>query len=118
MSQGSQDTLQWSMAFVLPSLLLPDGCLPKPRLLTNPQNHITPSSLCPHVPVTQCFTCWLMPYGITCLDNLLLQFPLDIIIYCCLCIANSIQPPLLSNYSLGLLHFTKFCDDNNIPELD
>src|SRR5882724_655713 len=33
-----------SAAFMPPSLPLPEGCLPKPRLSTNPQNRITPSS--------------------------------------------------------------------------
>src|SRR5882724_1341926 len=34
-----------SAAFMPPSLPLPEGRLPKPRLSTNPQNHIIPSSL-------------------------------------------------------------------------
>ena len=107
-----------SVAFVPPSLLLLEGCLPKPRLSTNPQNCIIPSSLRPHVPTIQHFTHWLTPYRIAHLDSLSSLFPPDIIIRCRLCIANSIQPSTLSNYSSGLLRFTIFCDDYNVPEMD
>jgi|SRR5882724_2776498 len=33
-------------------------------------------------------------------------------------LANSILPSTLSNYSAGLLHFIKFCDNHNIPEAE
>jgi len=32
--------------------------------------------------------------------------------------ANCILPSMLSNYSSGLIHFTKFCDDFQVPEAD
>ena len=35
-----------------------------------------------------------------------------------LCLANSILPLTLNNYSVGLLHFTKFCDDHNLLEAE
>src|SRR5882724_10454380 len=75
-----------SGAFVPPSLPLPEGRLPKPRLSTNPQNCIIPSSLRPHVPAIQCFTHWLTPYRIAQLDSLSSLFPPDIIVRHCLCI--------------------------------
>jgi len=107
-----------SVAFTPPPLPLPDRHSTKPRLSSNPQNHIIPSPLRPLVPASQCFTNWLTPYGIAHLDKLSLQYPLEIIIRHHLCLANSVQSSTLSNYSAGLLRFTKFCNNYNIPELE
>jgi len=99
-------------------------CLPwesfsqKLRLSTDPHNHIEPNPLHPPVLASECITKWLTPYGIVKLDSLILKFPIDIIIHCCLCLINSIQPSMLSNYSTSLLCFNKFCDDYGIPEND
>ena len=86
------------------------------RLPSKLHNHITPNPLCPHVLATDRFTQWLMPYGITKLNEASHLFPTHEIIRCCLTMANSILPSTLSNYSSGLAHFTKFCDDFNVPK--
>ena len=105
-----------SVAFEPPPLPLPLAHTTKPRLSNNPQNHISLNSLRPLVPATQCFTKWIMPYGIACLDQLSHQVPIDIMIHHHLCLANCILPSTLSNFVASLLQFTKFCDDYSIPE--
>jgi len=107
-----------SPTFMHLPLLRPEVCATKPRLSSNPQNCITPNPLRPFVPATECFTKWLTPYGLAHLDKLSQWFPIDIIICHWLCLANSILPLTLSNYSAGLLRLTKFCDDHNIPEAE
>jgi len=104
--------------FVPPPLLLPVKHVQKPRLSSNPQNCIVPNPLHPPVLTSECITKWLTPYGIAKLDTLALNFPIDIITHHCLCIINSIQPLTLSNYSTGLLHLSKFCDNYKVPEVD
>ena len=107
-----------SVAFELPPLPLPEIHATKPRLFRNPHNCISPNPLQPLIPATQCFTKWLAPYGIACLNHLSCQFHVDIIIHCHLCLANCILPSTLSNYVSSLLCFTKFCNNYSVPESD
>ena len=86
------------------------------RHISDTRSVIQPSTLCPHVATPQRFTHWLTPYGINFMNHLLLTFPLDIIIHNRLVLTQSVSPQTLSNYAAGLVKFTQFCDDFNIPE--
>jgi len=50
------------------------------------------------------------------LDEAMWLFPIHCIIQCRLLISKCILPTTLSSYAVGLMCFTKFCDDYNIPE--
>ena len=101
-----------SVAHVLPPLQLPDVCTVKPRLSANPQNHISPKPLCPLVPAAQCLTNWLTPYGLAHLDHLSHQYP---VICHHLCLANSVQPSTLSNYSASCEGYTTPYNESPFP---
>ena len=107
-----------AVVFIPPPLLLPDDHAIKHRLLSNPQDHISPNLLQPLIPAAQSLTKWLTPYGLSCLDQLSFEFPTNIIIHHHQCLAKCIQPTTLSNYLASLLQFTKFCDDYGVPESD
>jgi len=102
--------------FIPPSLLLPEPSKRCPKLPPKLHDCIKPNQLHPHVLTSNCFTDWLTLYGITNFDAASLLFPTHPLIRCCLIMANSVLPSTLSNYSAGLIHFTKFCDNFNIPK--
>src|SRR5882724_6434773 len=81
-----------SVAFVpLPLLLLVIHAT-KPRLSNNSQNCISPNPLCPVILAGECLTKWMNPYGPAHLDHLSHQFPIDILICHCLCLATVSSP--------------------------
>jgi len=104
--------------FVLPPLPLPEPSTRQPRLPANLHDCIVPDPLCPHILATDHFTHWLTPFGIAKLEQAFGLFPPHEMIRCCLIMANNVLPSTLSNYSLGLTHFTKFCNDLKVPKED
>jgi len=86
-------------------------CHSRPRHST-----ISPNPLCPHVLSKERLTRWLTPFGIDHMNGLAEFFPPHVIAMSRVLISKSITPSTLSNYTSGLLRFTKFCDDYKIPE--
>src|SRR5882724_1607280 len=111
-----QGTLKWICPSALPPLPQLETCQKCPRVSSNPQNHLVPNPLCPLVPAADRFTSWLSLYGIAHMNMELTHFPSEIIICRCLVMAHCVLPNTLKNYTAGLSHFTKFCDDFEIPE--
>src|SRR5882724_10156667 len=56
--------------------------------------------------------------GIAKLDEATHLFPVHCIVRCRLLISKCVLPSTLSSYAAGLIRFTKFCDDYNVPEAD
>jgi len=77
---------------------------------------ISPNLLRPHVLSKERLTRWLTPFGIDHMNGLAEFFPPHVIAMSRVLISKSITPSTLSNYTSGLLRFTKFCDDYKIPE--
>jgi len=102
--------------FIPPPLPLPDTRIRRPRLPSKLHHRIIPNPLRPHVLASERLTKWLTPYSIAKLDEASRLFPTHAIIRCHLTMANCVLPSTLSNYSAGLIRFTKFCDDFGIPE--
>src|SRR5882724_10400327 len=99
----------------LPQLKLHQKC---PRFPSDPQNHLIPNPLHLHIAAAVRFTSWLSPYSIACMNAELSCFPPEIIIHRCLVMACCVLPNTLKNYAAGLSHFTKFCDNFTIPEIE
>jgi len=68
-----------------------------------------------HVSAADQFFHWITPYG---LDNLhcISQFLPHIIAREHVVLIWAVSPKTLGNYDAGLLRFTQFCDQFNIPE--
>ena len=64
------------------------------------------------------FLSWLTPYGITQNHSESPTFPHEITTCHCFVITQAVKPATLTNYVTGLVWFTKFCDDFNIPEIN
>jgi len=101
----------------IPPLPQLESCQKCPRFASNPQHHINPNLLCPHVSAANHFTSWLSPYGIACMNMELSHFPPEIIIRRHLVMVCCGLPNTLKNYAASFSHFTKFCDDFSIPEI-
>src|SRR5882724_10598491 len=85
-----------------------------PCLHSKPENAIVPCLLHPMVPATDGFLHWLTPFGINHMNCLAKAFPPLIIAHNHIILFCSVTQELLSNYSAGLLCFTRFCDDFNV----
>jgi len=106
------------VSFVSPPLPQPEAAQRHPKLPSKLQDRIIPNSLCPSVLAVDCFTHWLTPYGIAKLDEATRLFPIHCMIRRRLLISKCVLPSTLSSYAAGLIRFTKFCDDYNVPEAD
>jgi len=104
-----------AVSFILPPLQWPEASQRWPRLLTNLHDQIIPNPLNPTILSPDCFTHWLMPYGIAKLDDMAHSFPVHSIVHHRLLTANFILPSTPSSYSVGLIRLTKFCDNHNVP---
>ena len=78
----------------------------------------SPSPLRPDISAPDCLVHWLMPFGISYMNDQTVCFPPEVIARKHFVISHSVSNNTLSNYAGGLLHFTNFCDDFNIPEDD
>ena len=107
-----------SVPLTVPVALKLELCPKCPRHPSNPQDHLAINPLHQHVTASDCFTFWLSPYGITQMNSELSHFPPDIVICRHLVMVCCILPGTLKNYAAGLSHFTKFCDNFNIPEVE
>jgi len=125
MSRSLKETSTWAhispssggpVSFVSPPLPQPEVSQRQPRLPSKFHDCIVPNSFCPSVVAVDCFMQWLTPYGIAKLCNDVCSFPIHSIVCCRLLISKCVLPPTLSSYSAGLICFTKFCNDYNIPE--
>jgi len=105
----------WSLT---PPLLQPASHPLHPRHSSNPQNCISISSLCPHVPASDRFTSWLSPFGIAQMNTEALCFPPEVIICKRLIMARCMLPRILKNYAASLSWFTRFCDNFGILEVE
>ena len=105
-------------SFVSPPLPQPEASQRQPRIPTKLHDQIMLNPLCPAILSVDHFTHWLTPYGITKLDDMAHSFPIQSIIHHRLLIANCVLPSTLSSYSAGLIRFTRFCDNHNVPEED
>ena len=105
-------------SFVPPPLPLPDPCNRQPRIPHKIHDRITPNSLHPLILAPDRFTKWLTPYHIAKMDQASWLFLAQTIVRHCLTMANWILPSTLTNYTLGLICFTKFFKDFQVPEAD
>ena len=80
------------------------------------QRHTIPNPLRPTVAAPQRLTHWLTPFGIDYMNRLSLSFPPEIVARNRLILSCSVSAATLSTYAAGLLRFTQFCDEFNIPE--
>ena len=87
-----------------------------PRRPISHKNLITPSPFCRHVLSADHFLHWMTPYGLTKLHELSHFLPPHIVACEHIIMVRAIKPKMLSNYGTGLLRFTQFCDNFNIPE--
>src|SRR5882724_12615157 len=82
--------------------------------------HIIYSGLWVHVcvptPCLQQFLHWMMPFGLTKLEELAHHLPHNIIAREQVILVRAIKPKTLSNQSAGLLRSTQFCDLFNVPK--
>ena len=81
-----------------------------------PHLSVSPNPLCPHVVVADHLTRWLMLFGVSHMDALMLFFPPQLIAIPHILLSRSLALSTLTNYSSGLTHFSHFCDDYHIPE--
>ena len=102
--------------FIPPPLLPSSACIRCPRLASKAQDHILPSPLHPHVVTGHRFLAWLSPFGILSMNSELSTFPGHVIAHHHLFISQSVNKEMLSNYSAGLIHFTRFCNNFSIME--
>src|SRR5882724_1952049 len=58
----------------------------------------------------------MTPYGLECLHSLSQFLPPQIIARECMVLVPAVSQSTLKNYGAGLLRFTQFCDDFNVPE--
>ena len=82
----------------------------------NPNDTTIPNPLRPTVAAPQCLTHWLTPFGNNYMNRLSLSFPPEIIAHDRLILSRSVSAATLSTYAAGLLRFTQFCDEFNVPE--
>ncbi|KAF8586659.1 hypothetical protein K439DRAFT_1340540 [Ramaria rubella] len=100
----------------VPPLPLLDSCIRRPRLPSRLDNHITPSPLHPPVLSQDRFLNWLTPFGIKHMNTESCLLPPHIILQKRFVMCHCIEPNTLKNYTAGLIHFTKFCNDFLVPE--
>ena len=90
-------------------IALPAKCPPRP--FPNKLNAIAHSPLCPNVAAPDRFVHWLTPFGINSMNRTAENFPPETIARERFVLTQCVKPETLSNYSAGLLRFTRFCDD-------
>lgn len=106
------------MPFVPPPLPQPCSRVRRPRMSKNIVNHIKVSPLRPHVLASDRFLAWLTPFGNKKLAELANTFPPHLLARRRIIISKSVNDETLANYAAGLIRFTAFCDDLDIPECD
>ena len=100
----------------LPLVPLPLPSRRKPCPRANDSNAISCHPMRPDVAAPDRFTHWLTPFGINFMNRLSKSFPPHIIAQDRIVLMQCIKRETLSNYSAGLLRFTRFCDDFAVPE--
>jgi len=58
----------------------------------------------------------MTPYGLEYLNKLSTHLPPKVVVRERLVLVKAIKPKTLSNYGVGLMRFTQFCDAFNVPE--
>jgi hypothetical protein len=76
---------------------------------------IIPSSCCPHVLTSECVLLWTMPHGFNFQHELEQLFPESDILKMFFITIQSLDENTRSNYGMGLLQFTQYCDQCLIP---
>ena len=76
----------------------------------------SPSPLRPDISTPDCLVHWLTPFSISYMNDRSACFPPEVIVCEHFVISHAVSNNTLSNYTAGLLHFTNFCDNFNIPE--
>src|SRR5882724_13015700 len=89
---------------------------PWPRASRGPCDSLSLNPLQPHVLAPDQLTRWLTPFGFNHMNALALFFPPHLITMSRTILSRSVATSTLSNYSSGLLRFSRFCDDYQIPE--
>src|SRR5882724_13455415 len=87
-----------------------------PHAYRAPYQALAPNPLHPYVLAPDHLTHWLTPFGVSHMNSLLQFFPHRIIAMSHILLSKTVAPRMLSNYSSGLLRFSRFCDDYSIPE--
>jgi len=105
-----------NVPFVPPPIPQPCTRVRRPRMTKNLQDRPLPSSLRPHVLAADRFLTWMTPYGIANLEEQSSTFPPHVLIRQRMIMTHAVVPSTLTNYAAGLIRFTKFCDDFDIPE--
>src|SRR5882724_6769936 len=106
-----------TVTFTPPPLIPPNTLIQWPHLPSKAQDHILPSPLCPHVLAGHCFLTWPTPFGIFLMNDEITTFHNHVIACCHVIMSQSVNKETLSNYSAGLICFTKFCDEFSIPDI-
>ncbi|KAF8590422.1 hypothetical protein K439DRAFT_1330118 [Ramaria rubella] len=101
----------------VPVLPLPNSRIYHSCPSYNPEDHIIPNILHPPVLAHDHFLSWLTSFGLPQMDKAAEHFPPHIVL-CKRFMSHCIEPSLLRNYGAGLIRFTKFCNNFNIPEPD
>ena len=104
--------------FMPAPLLPPSSCNHQPCMSHKLRDRPLLSVLHLKVFTADCFLSWLTPYGITQNHSESPTFPHEITARCCFVITQAVKPATLTNYATGLVRFTKFCDDFDVPEID
>ena len=84
-----------------------------PRNVKSQQNKLANSFLLPHISAPDCFLNWMAPYGLTKLHDLSQFLPPHPVAQEQVILVWAVRPKTLSNYGVGLLRFTQFCDHFN-----
>src|SRR5882672_5498920 len=95
---------------------LPPSISSKPKAFVLPLNRISPNPLRPHVSSAGRFLHWMTPYGLVRLRHLSQFLPPHVISRERVVLVQAVSTSTLRNYGAGLLRFTQFCDDFNVPE--
>src|SRR5882724_443152 len=90
--------------------------LPRPHASKSPHLAISPNPLRPHIVAAHRLTWWLTPFGVSHMNALSAFFPAHVIAMSQTLLSKSVSPTTLTNYSSGLMCFSRFCDDYHIPE--
>ena len=96
------------------ALVIPPS--PTPRKYPTSASIMKPNPLRPLVSAPNHFIHWISLHGLPLFQDQSHYLPPALIVHRPLVLANAIQPSSLSSYSAGLVRFTRFCDEYDIPE--
>lgn len=109
----------------LPSLPSSSSTLPRPSSSYKPPprkpqagRSIAPSSLRPLVHASDRLTMWKTPHSISFQQQVHRILPAQVADAAFHTVEGAWAPKTKSSYAAGLLCFTQFCDEHNIPEVD